>query len=150
MTEDKRGQVRPKTRANRPQRKMTLADADGHAKLGVVNPEPGYHYYVENDEGNNIASRESLGWEVVETGNEAGTHMGSINPKEVGTVVQTTVNPWGTKGVLMKQRDEFWEEDQKFKADQIDRSEKALYRQLESDDGRYGQVKQKSKPVDDS
>jgi hypothetical protein len=149
MTEQKRGPGRPKssTRASRPTRKTTLADAHGHAKLGVVNPEPGYKYYVENDDGDKIAKRQSLGWEVVESGNEAGTYMGAINPKEVGTAVQTTVNPWGTKGVLMKQREEWWQEDQDFKAKQIDKSEEALFRKLKEEEGRTGDIKKDEKPL---
>ena len=142
MIEQKKGPGRPKSnsRASRPQRKMTLADAHGHAKLEVINPRPGYKYYVENDTGNKIAERQALGWEVVESV-EGGPHLGTINPSEVGTRQETTVNPWGTKGVLMEQREEWWQEDQNYKAEQIAKSEKALFRQLEEEDGRVGSIK---------
>lgn len=146
MTEEKRGPGRPKSRANRPQRKMTLADEQGISKLEVVNPEPGYEYYTANDEGDRVERLKARGYEVVESNNEHGTYMGAINPKEVGTTVQTTVNPWGTKGVLMKIRKEWYDEDKKYKAEQSAKKEEALYRQLK-EEGRTGDVKITQKPT---
>ncbi len=124
-------------RSGRPTRLRTLEDSQNAGKLNVDGKDDEYHYYVENDEKGKIQAREKLGFEVVEK--SSGVTMGDANPKEVGSRIETTVFSDGTKGVLMRQRKEWYEEDEKFKADRISKREEALFRKQE--EGQYGEIK---------
>jgi len=134
------GRPSGESRADRPTRSQTLEDSQGTGKLNVDGKEDGYFYYIENDEKGNIEALQKRGFEIVEK--DSGTTMSSSNPKEVGSRIETTVfNSDGTKGVLMRQRKEWHEEDMKFKAEVVSKREEALFRNEQKEEGRYGSIK---------
>lgn len=120
-------------------RRRTLEDDLGTGRLNVEGMEEGYYYHVVNDEKGRVERLKARGFEVVEQGK--GATMGDANAKQAGSIVQTAVNKEGTKGILMRQPIEFREEDNAFKNRQIDEAEKAMFRQSENEDGRYGEIK---------
>lgn len=120
-------------------RRRTLEDTLGSGRLNVENMDPNYHYRVENDERGKIQKLKSIGYEICTSDMES--TMGDANPEEVGSIIQTTVNKEGTKGILMRQPIEFKIEDDAFKQKQIDETEKAMFRQAENEEGRYGDIK---------
>ena len=129
---------RPNRDESKHTRRRTLEDSLGFGKLNVEGMDPNYHYRIENDIGNKIDQLKEIGYEVVSHG---GTErMGDVNAKEVGTAITTTVDKFGTKAVLLKQPKEFREEDVAFEQSQIDKSEAALFRQAETEKGRYGKI----------
>lgn len=130
---------RPNREESKHVRRKTLEDTFAAGRLTTQGLDKNYHYRIENDEGGKIERLKDLGYEVV-THNE-GVKMGDANAKEVGTAISTTVNKEGTKAYLLKQPKEFYEEDCAFEQKQIDESEKALFRQIENESGRYGSIK---------
>ncbi len=126
-------------RSGRPTRLRTLEDSQGTGKLNVDGKDDDYFYYIENDEKGKVQAREKIGFEIVEK--SSGVTMGDSNPKEVGSRIETTVFNDGTKGVLMRQRKEWHDEDEKFKADSVNKREEALFRNQQEEKGRYGEIK---------
>lgn len=137
MTTAKRGRP-PKDRANRPTR-LTAEDELGRGKLTCEGLDPNFVYRVVNDDGARIDYLKQRGYEIVQK--DEGITMGAMNPSEPGSHIQTTVDRrTGMKGVLMRQRKEWYEEDRRFKDQQIAKSEEALFRKETEEKGRYGKL----------
>lgn len=129
---------RPNREESAHKRRRTLADDLGAGRLNVENLDPNFHYRIENDENGKIERLKAMGYENV-THNE-GTTMGDANADEVGDLVQTTVNKEGVKGYLLKQPIEFYEEDEKFLQDQVNKTEEGMFKNAENEKGRYGTI----------
>ena len=143
--------VRPDkdNRAKRP-RRSPVGGPGSRQRLGVVGKEEGYHYRWVNDEGSRIAEFEEYGYDVDRSKDINVSSISSIKTGSAHSVVVDKKS--GQKGVLMRQPIEFHEEDKGLKAKAIDKSEESMYRQLKSEDGRYGSVDKSdnlSRKVDD-
>jgi hypothetical protein len=128
-------------RANRPTRKMTLEDSQGHGRLNVqgIEEDKDYYYHVVSDKNNRVYQLQQRGYEIVKQ--DGKIVMGDCNPKEVGDTITTTCDDSnGTKGVLMRIRREWKEEDDAYRQEQVAKTEEALFRTLK-DEGQYGEVK---------
>lgn len=118
---------------NRPKR-TPVAERN---KISFDHKEPGYVYRLVNDVEGRLDTFKEAGYEVV-TGdaalgdNEAGagSRLGSAITKHVGN---------GTKGVLMRIKQEWYDEDQKKKLDDLRKAEAALkYKTKNAGEGFYG------------
>ena len=124
-------------RSNRPKRVPVSGRRD---ILTVEGKDPSYVYRWVNDVEGRIDMFKDGGYEVV-------THDVKVGEKDVdsskgtGSVVTKNVGA-GTTAVLMRIKKEWYEEDQKAKQDEVNRSEEDMRRELNKrDDGRYGSVK---------
>jgi len=144
MTEEASQETQPRptpsTRAKRPRRSAVGGAGSG----GVLNvsgdKDPNFNYRVVNDEGSRVDVMRSFGYEVVtddsvkfNSGYEIGTGSSHSVVVDKGT---------GKKAILMRQPMEFHEEDRIKRAKMIDDSEKSMFRKLETEEGRYGEVEQ--------
>ena len=130
---------RPSRKVSKHTRRRTLEDSLGHGKLNVKGMEDGYYYHVVNDKNGRVDELKARGYEVVE--HDGSISMGDANAKETGTAVQSTADSKdGTKAILMRCPQEFKDEDDAFRARQIDKSEEALYRNAKEEKGRYGDI----------
>lgn len=109
-------------------------------RLSVANRDPNYEYrwVVDYDgTGDRIEQFKLAGYEVCPKGmHKIGNHRVNA-PSETGSSEVLAVGN-GQRAVLMRQKKEFYEEDQKTKAERIAESEKALKKPTL--DGSYGKV----------
>lgn len=96
-----------------------------------------YQYRVFNDKGTRVAQYQQYGWELCSTDDVT---IGTRNTVKAGNVASVTVDSSdGTQGVVMRIRKDWYEEDQKAKADAIDKTESLITGESEKD-GNYGKV----------
>lgn len=109
-------------------------------RLEVKNKEPGYVYRIVNDVDDRIPLLQEQGYEIVPdakiglAGNrrvDSATALGSSSHVSVGQ---------GTKAVVMRQRDEYFREDQALKQGQVDETEQAIKRPKAD----YGEVNRRT------
>ena len=103
---------------------------------------PGYKLRVVNDVGDRVEAFKEMGYEVVDDpdmrlGDRRAGRAGST-----GSAVTVQVGQ-GTKAVLMKQRLEWYEEDQKAKAERIKEDEESMYQRARREESDYGNIKVK-------
>jgi hypothetical protein len=120
------------TRNTRPQR----TPLQNRSVLGVKGKEPGFSYRIVNDVGDRIESFKARGYEVVEDQTvQVGDRRVAIPTRE-GSPVQVSVGG-GTKGYLMRIKDEWYKEDQATKERELQELEKSM-KPASSD---YGSIK---------
>ena len=95
-------------------------------RLEIRNKEPGYVYRIVNDEDDRISRLQDAGYEIATK-----ESIGAVGNRKVdsasslGSVAHFSVGK-GTKAVVMRQKDEFYREDQKAKQDEIDALEATM------------------------
>lgn len=105
--------------------------------LTVVGKEPGFEYRIVNDTEDRIAEFVERGYEVVSSNKiQVGDKRVSKASSE-GSPVQMSVGG-GRKGVVMRIRKDWYDEDQKAKQDYIDETERAT--KQKALDGTYGKL----------
>jgi len=87
--------------------------------------EPGYHYRFVNDVGSRIENFKAAGYELVTDESLTVGDSRVSDPSRLGSSKVVTSND-GTKSYLMRQKDEFYEEDQAAKQQRINEQEKAI------------------------
>lgn len=105
-------------------------------RLTVRNKDADYVYRVVNDVEDRVELFKEMGYEIVPTDDvqigdrrvDVGSNVGSAASVAVGQ---------GIKGIIMRQRKEWYDEDQAAKQADIDRMEQTMGKQ----DGLYGNVK---------
>ena len=107
--------------------------------LGVRGKEPGYVYRIVNDVGDRVSTFQEQGYEIVTD------KAVSIGDRRVGKATQDgspVMIPvgGGVTGYLMRQKEEYYKEDQKFKESQITDLEKSMSKDAEKNDF-YGKLK---------
>ena len=122
-------------RASRPER-TPLKD---RSVLGVRGKEPGYVYRIVNDSGDRVSQFMELGYEIVSD------KTVSIGDRRVGKASQdgspvTVPVGGGVEGVLMRQKEEYYKEDQAYKESQIKDLERSMSKDAEKNDF-YGKLK---------
>ena len=125
--------------SNRSGRKRRSAVGGARDFLNVVGDlDQNYNYRIANDEGSRISELEGYGYEVDQSKH---LHIGSSNPTQSGSSHTVVVDRnTGQKGVLMRQPKEYHEEDQTLRAAAIDKSEESMFRELKTEEGRYGDI----------
>ena len=121
------------TRTSRPQR-TPLAN---RSVLSVKGKEPGYEYRIVNDVGDRVEMFKSMGYEVVADDSVQIGERRIANPSREGSPVQVSVGG-GTKGYLMRIKDEWYKEDQTYKEQQLTEQEQAMKAKSSQD---YGTLK---------
>ena len=107
--------------------------------LGVRGKEPGYVYRIVNDVGDRVSTFQEQGYEIVTD------KTVSIGDRRVGKATQDgspVMIPvgGGVTGYLMRQKEEYYKEDQKFKESQIADLEQSMERDKENNNF-YGKLK---------
>lgn len=123
------------TRADQTKRPRRPFIGDTRDILTVQGKDPNYEYRWVNDDRGRVQRMIEAGYDVVQ---DEGLVIGSNQDKDPGTGYSVPVNKLGTKGVLMKIRKEYAEEDRKARAQDIKKREEALFRSERNADGRYG------------
>ena len=120
-------------RANRPNRVPT---GDTHDVMGVHGTSDQYEYRWVNED--KIDARKMNGYEIVEDDDIQIATTSSTKSGSAKTLVTNRKD--GSTSTLMRQDKQWYDEDQKSKADKIDRSEETMFRQLKEAEGRYGSI----------
>ena len=96
-----------------------------------------YVYRIFNDKGTRIATHKDYGWEPC---SKDDIEIGTKNALHAGDLATVTVDSsTGEKGLVMRLRKDWYDEDQKAKQDAIDETEKSITGESEKD-GNYGKV----------
>ena len=106
--------------------------------LSVKGKEPGYEYRIVNDVGDRVEMFKSMGYEVVADDSVQIGERRIANPSREGSPVQVSVGG-GTKAFLMRQKAEWYKEDQATKEAQLKDEEQAM--RTEAQSGMYGKLK---------
>ena len=100
--------------------------------------DPNYEYRFVNDTGSRIANFQAMGYELVD---DVCLKVGDArvdNPSDVGSAKRVISND-GTTSFLMRIKKEYFEEDQRAKAEQIAETEQAM--KQDASQGMYGSLK---------
>ena len=106
--------------------------------LAVKGKEPGFEYRIVNDVGDRVEMFKSMGYEVVADDSVQIGERRIANPSREGSPVQVSVGG-GTKAFLMRQKAEWYKEDQATKEAQLKDQEQAMHTEAQS--GMYGKLK---------
>lgn len=108
-------------------------------KLNVRGQEPGYVYRIVNDIEDRIQSLQEIGYEIV---TDKGVTVGDkriANPTQEGSPVKVSVGQ-GVQAYVMRQKQEWFDEDQKAKNARNDELEAQMHRDAK-EAGFYGKLK---------
>lgn len=106
--------------------------------LKVKGKEPGYEYRVVNDVGDRIQMFKDMGYEIVSDDSVQVGDRRVANPTKEGTPVQVSVGG-GTKAYVMRQREDWFKEDQATKEARLREQEQAM--KADASQGMYGSLK---------
>jgi hypothetical protein len=128
----------PGNRSERP-RKSAVGGAGSGGKLGVVGElDPAYNYRFVTDTGSELEIFKEYGYDFAPAD---GVKISSSNPIQSGSAQSVVVDRTsGDKGYLMRQKKEYHEEDKAKRAAMIAKTEESMFRQLKTEDGRYGEI----------
>src|SRR3990167_5396593 len=123
----------------RPARRNSVGGPRNVLKMNK-NPDPNSVFRIVNDVGDRVESFKEMGYEVVtdptiRIGDRRAGKVGSV-----GTPVEVSVVQ-GTKAVLMKQRKDYYQEDQQAKMEQVSSDESSMYQRARKEDSDYGKLK---------
>jgi hypothetical protein len=107
-------------------------------KLNVRGQEPGYVYRIVNDIEDRVQSLQEMGYEIV---TDKGVTVGDkriANPTQEGSPVKVSVGQ-GVQAYVMRQKQEWFDEDQKAKNARNDELEAQMKREAK-DAGFYGKL----------
>jgi hypothetical protein len=107
-------------------------------RLSVRGKEDGYVYRIVNDIDDRIQSMQEIGYEIVtDTGVSVGDKR-TANPTQEGSPIKVSVGN-GVQAYVMRQKQEFYDEDQAAKAAQVNELESSMKREAEAN-GFYGKL----------
>lgn len=103
-------------------------------RLDVKNKEPGYVYRIVNDVEDRISRLQEQGYEIVPA-----DKTGMVGDKRVDNISAPGSSSYvsvgqGVKAVVMRQREEFYKEDQAIKQQHVDDSEQTMKTSLQGGD----------------
>lgn len=115
---------------------------DKRNRLAIKNKEPGYVYRVVNDIDNRVSDLQEQGYEICTKESIGATGDKRVdNASPLGSNSNVSVGG-GVKAVVMRQKEEYYKEDQAFKQAEID----ALEETMGKDKSDYGALKIKGEP----
>lgn len=103
-------------------------------KLTITGKEPGFEYRIVNDDDDRVMELQERGYEIVTHDAKVGDKRVGI-PKKEGTPIQISVGG-GKKAYLMRQKKEWYDEDQAAKQLEVDAQEASLKGGSNSDYGK--------------
>lgn len=107
-------------------------------RLTVRGQEPGYVYRVVNDVDDRIQTFQEMGYEIVTDGNITVGDKRITNPAQEGSPVKVSVGQ-GVQAYVMRQKKEWYDEDQSSKQKSVDELEKTMHKEA-SGEGFYGKL----------
>jgi hypothetical protein len=124
--------------AKAPERRVRRTPIGQRNILTVSGKEPGFHYRFVNDTGDRIQS-EFLdnGWEVVQAKDVSIGDKRLGKPGTSGTAAEAAVGK-GEKAVLLRIKQEWYDEDQDAKQAYVNKTEEAMHEKAL--DGTYGKL----------
>jgi hypothetical protein len=105
--------------------------------LSVKGKEPGYVYRIVNDTGDRIAQFQEMGYELVDDKDVTVGDRRIQQVKAEGTKAQVSVGQ-GIKAFVMRQKQDWYNEDQEAKQAKVDQLEQSTKNQATS--GTYGKL----------
>lgn len=108
-------------------------------RLNVRGQEPGYVYRIVNDIDDRIQTLQEMGYEIVTDKNVTVGDKRIANPTQEGSPVKVSVGQ-GVQAYVMRQKKEWFDEDQKTKNAKNDELEAQMKREAK-DAGFYGKLK---------
>lgn len=108
-------------------------------RLNVRGKEPGYVYRIVNDIDDRIQSLQEIGYEIVTDKNVTVGDKRIANPTQEGSPVKLSVGQ-GVQAYVMRQKQEYFDEDQKAKNARNDEIEAQMRREA-NENGFYGKLK---------
>lgn len=122
--------------AKAPERRVRRTPISGHRNvLTVVGKEAGYQYRFVNDAGDRVESFKEDGWEVVPAKDVRIGDKRVGAPTTTGSAAEASVGQ-GQKAVLMRIKQEWYDEDQAAKQAHVQQTEEAM--KEKALDGTYG------------
>ena len=109
--------------AKAPRGRVSRTPIGQRNRLSVRDQEPGFVYRIVNDVDDRVHLMQEQGYEIV-----SNTKVGDKRvdlPSSAGSASVISVGP-GTKAVVMRQRKEFYDEDQAAKASLVDSTEQTM------------------------
>jgi len=106
--------------------------------LKVKGEEAGFKYRIVNDTGDRIQMFKDMGYEIVSDDSVQVGDRRVANPTKEGTPVQVSVGG-GTKAYVMRQREDWYAEDQATKEARLKEQEKSM--KADASQGMYGSLK---------
>lgn len=103
--------------------------------LGVKGKEPGYVYRIVNDVGDRVSSFQEQGYEVVTDNSITIGDRRVGKASKDGSPVQVSVGG-GVQGFLMRQKQEYYDEDQRYKEQKIAELEQSMRKDSGADYGK--------------
>ena len=122
---------------NSPRQRPKRKPISGRDRL-VAPERKGYRRRFVRDEGDRVKRFEEAGYAVVTEETQTGDHSAG-DPTQVGSAV-TADGGGGVKLVLVEQKEEWYQEDQSVKQEQIDEQERAMFEEMQNKAGHYGTV----------
>lgn len=108
-------------------------------RLNVRGQEPGYVYRIVNDIDDRIQTLQEMGYEIVTDKNVTVGDKRIANPTQEGSPVKVSVGQ-GIQAYVMRQKQEWYDEDQAAKNARNDELEATMKREAK-DAGFYGKLK---------
>jgi len=108
-------------------------------KLNVRGQEPGYVYRIVNDIEDRVQSLQEMGYEIVTDSKVTVGDKRIANPTQEGSPVKVSVGQ-GVQAYVMRQKQEWFDEDQKAKNARTDELEAQMKRDAK-EAGFYGKLK---------
>lgn len=108
-------------------------------RLNVRGQEPGYVYRIVNDTDDRIQTFQEMGYEIVSDKSVTVGDKRIANPTQEGSPVKVSVGQ-GVQAYLMRQKKEWYDEDQLAKQKVVDELEATTKRDA-TGDGFYGKLK---------
>lgn len=109
------------------------------SRLAVRGKEPGFVYRIVNDTEDRIASLQEMGYEIVTDSSVTVGDKRIANPSQEGSPVKVSVGQ-GTHAYVMRQKQEFFDEDQAAKNARNDELEAGMKKEAAAS-GFYGKLK---------
>lgn len=120
-------------------KRPTRAPINGvRMRTKIKNQEPGYHYRLVNDLDDRVQEMIERGYEVVSDNSVSVGDKRVANPAQEGSPVSVSVGN-GVKGVVMRIKDEWWEEDKTAHDAKVRATEDQIKRDLKENNF-YGDV----------
>lgn len=108
-------------------------------RLSVRGQEPGFVYRIVNDTDDRIQTFQEMGYELVTDTNVSVGDKRVASPSKEGTPSKVSVGQ-GVQAYVMRQKQEFYDEDQKTKQVQVNELESSM-KQSAKNEGFYGEIR---------
>lgn len=125
------------SKANRPRRTSINGTRN---RLNVRGKEDGYVYRIVNDIDDRVQIFQEMGYEIVTDESVTVGDKRVATATQEGTPVKVSVGQ-GITGYVMRQKQEWYDEDQAAKQERVNELEQSIHKQAEADGLNHGSIK---------